>query len=145
MQAINALNGPSGRQPNIVNPPDGKASNSLNRYMLMKKPGTALSSITGAQELHNDKMSGRSGTSVPLTARVSSHVTSTALNPNNEPRVKSLQRQPIVAQTEVKSGVNMIYKSPVRNVGGASTSMGKPRSAHGGEAKQSAANSGSFG
>lgn len=39
----------------------------------------------------------------------------------------------------------MIYKSPVRNVGGAAASMGKPRSAYGGDARQGAASNGSFG
>lgn len=58
-------------------------------------------------------------------------------NLKNESRVKSLQRQPIVLQNDAsKSGINTIYKSPVRNVGGTVTSLGKPRSAYGGEMKQ---------
>lgn len=75
---------------------------------------------------------------MPLTARVNSNqiAANIAQNHAKEPRVKSLQRQPIVAHNDAKSGINTIYKSPVRNVGGTVTSLGKPRSAYGGDAKQ---------
>lgn len=86
-----------GRKPGRGGPAASSSiqSTSQHRQLQMKKPGTAMSSLSRAQDGQNEKASARSGNgaSVPLTARVSSNnMASGTINQSNEPRVKSLQR-----------------------------------------------------